>query len=139
MRLIKRLLNPQQAHAAIQDAWHWAKPHLIAGAEMEITVKRATRTMAQNSRLWAMLTDISRQVDWHGQKLHQDEWKDVFTAALKRQKVVPGIDGGFVVIGARTSKMTKTEMSELQELMAAFGAEHQVHFGFEEEEWINQG
>ena len=139
MRLIKRLINPQQAHAAIQDAWHWAKPHLIAGAEMEITVKRATRTMAQNSRLWAMLTDISRQVDWHGQKLHQDEWKDVFTAALKRQKVVPGIDGGFVVIGARTSKMTKTEMSELQELMAAFGAEHQVHFGFEEEEWINQG
>ena len=139
MRLIKRLINPQQAHAAIQDAWHWAKPHLIAGAEMEITVKRATRTMAQNSRLWAMLTDISRQVDWHGQKLHQDEWKDVFTAALKRQKVVPGIDGGFVVIGARTSKMTKTEMSELQELMAAFGAEHKVHFGFEEEEWINQG
>ena len=139
MRLIKRLLNPQQAHAAIQDAWNWAKPHLIAGAEMEITVKRATRTMAQNSRLWAMLTDISRQVDWHGQKLHQDEWKDVFTAALKRQKVVPGIDGGFVVIGARTSKMTKAEMSELQELMAAFGAEHQVNFGFEEEEWINQG
>lgn len=139
MRLIKRLISPQQAHGAIQDAWKWAKPHLIAGAEMEITVKRATRTMAQNSRLWAMLTDISRQVDWHGQKLHQDEWKDVFTAALKRQKVVPGIDGGFVVIGARTSKMTKTEMSELQELMAAFGAEHKVHFGFEEEEWINQG
>lgn len=139
MRLIKRLLNPQQGHAAIMDAWQWAKPHLIAGVEMEITVKRATRTMAQNSRLWAMLTDISRQVDWHGQKLHQDEWKDVFTAALKRQKVVPGIDGGFVVIGARTSKMTKTEMSELQELMAAFGAEHKVHFGFEEEEWINQG
>ena len=139
MRLIKRLLNPQQAHAAIMDAWNWAKPHLIAGAEMEITVKRATRTMAQNSRLWAMLTDISRQVDWHGQKLTPEEFKHVFTAALSRQKVVPGIDGGFVVLGKSTSSMTKSEMSELQELMAAFGAEHQVNFGFEEEEWINQG
>ena len=139
MRLIKRLLNPQQAHAAIMDAWNWAKPHLIAGAEMEITVKLATRTMAQNSRLWAMLTDISRQVDWHGQKLTPEEFKHVFTAALSRQKVVPGIDGGFVVLGKSTSNMTKSEMSELQELMAAFGAEHQVNFGFEEEEWINQG
>ena len=51
---------------------------------------------------WAMLTDISNQVDWYGQKLTPEEWKEVFTAAMKKQKVVPGIDGGFVVCGSST-------------------------------------
>ena len=93
-----------------------------------VEIKPRTRTIAQNSRMWAMLTDISRQVDWYGQKLTPDEWKDVFTAALKRQNVVHGVDGGFVVIGARTSKMTIREMGDLMELMSAFGAERGVQF-----------
>jgi hypothetical protein len=78
--------------------------------------------------MWATLTDVSNQVDWHGNKLTPDEWKDVFTAALKSQKVVPGIDGGFVVIGARTSQMTIAEMSEVIELATAFGAQNGVEF-----------
>ena len=91
-----------------------------------VEVKQPTRSLQQNARLWAMLTDISRDVDWYGQHLTQDEWKDVLTAALKKQKVVPGIDGGFVVIGARTSKMTKAELSELMDLADAFGTERGV-------------
>jgi hypothetical protein len=75
-----------------------------------------------------MLSDISNQVDWYGQKLTPENWKDVFTAALRRSKVVPGIDGGFVVIGAHTSTMTIREMAELIELMQAFAAEHGVKF-----------
>lgn len=75
-----------------------------------------------------MLRDVSQQVIWHGQKLADSEWKDVFTAALKRQKVVPGIDGGFVVLGTSTKIMTIAEMSELMELMEAFGAENNVRF-----------
>ena len=73
-----------------------------------------------------MLADISAQVDWYGQRLTSDEWKDVFSASLKRQNVVPGLDGGFVVCGQRTSKMTKGEMSDLVELMNAFCAERGV-------------
>ena len=51
------------------------------------------RTLDQNSRLWAMLTELSRQVEWYGQRLRPEEWKDVMTAALKKQRAVPGIDG----------------------------------------------
>jgi NinB protein len=87
-----------------------------------------TRSWQQNKRLWAMLTDVSRQVDWHGQRLTKEEWKDVFTAALKRQKVVPGIDGGFVVLGSSTSRMTVAEMGDLMTLMEAFGAQQGVKF-----------
>lgn len=99
----------------------------------EVRVKpHDRRTGEQNALLWAMLTDVSRQVDWYGQRLSKEEWKSVFTAALKRQKVVPGLDGGFVVLGTSTSKMTKAEFSDLVELMRAFGAEHGVR-------WIGEG
>lgn len=84
------------------------------------------RTLDQNSKLWAMLGDVSRQVDWYGRHLSPWAWKDIFTAALKKQDVVPGIDGGFVVLGEHTSRMTKAQMSELLELMMAFGANHKV-------------
>lgn len=92
-----------------------------------VEVKQKTRSVPQNSRMWAILSDISKQVEWHGRKLSEEEWKIVFTAALKRQTAVPNIDGtGFVVLGYQTKKMTTDEMNELQELMSAFAVEHNV-------------
>lgn len=94
----------------------------------KITIEeyKETRRLLQNDKMWCMLTDISEQVVWYSQKLTPAEWKDVFTAAMKKLKVVPGIDGGFVVIGGHTSKMTVAEMSEMIEFMYAFGAQHNV-------------
>ena len=89
---------------------------------------KALRNLEQNKKLWAMLNDISEQVIWHGQKLSKENWKDVFTASLKQQKVVPGLDDNFVVLGTRTSKMTIAEMAELTELMMAFGIQNNVKF-----------
>jgi hypothetical protein len=111
-----------------KSIWPQLKSALIAGHKMVLEVKPSTRSLDQNARLWAMLTDISRQVDWYGRKLTPEEWKHVFTASLKKQDVVPGIDGGFVVLGLSTSKMTKAEMCDLMELMEAFGAEQGVRF-----------
>ena len=99
-----------------------------APAGMMVVVQEKTRTLDQNALLWPLLTAVSRQVVWHGTKLSPDEWKDVFTAALKKQKVVPGIDGGFVVCAQRTSLMPKSEFSDLIELIYAFGAEQGVDF-----------
>lgn len=94
-----------------------------------IEVKPLTRTLEQNAKLWAMLTDISQQVNWHGQKLKQEDWKHVFSSALNQQRVVPNLDNnGFVVLGQSTSKMTVAEMTEMIELMQAFGAENEVNF-----------
>lgn len=94
-----------------------------------VTIQEPTRTLEQNSRLWAMLADVSAQVVWHGRKLTNEEWKIVFSAALTKQEVIPGIDGGFVAMGQSTSKMTKKELSDLMELIAAFGAQNDVKFG----------
>jgi len=95
---------------------------------MVVTVAEPTRNLEQNARLWASLSEVSKQVDWYGQHLTPEEWKDVFSAVLNRQKVVPGIEGGFVVCGQRTSKMSKREFSELLEVIYAFGAEKGVVF-----------
>lgn len=89
-------------------------------------VGRPRRTSDQNDKLWPMLRDISRQVEWYGNWLTEEEWKDVMTAALKKQRAVPGIDGGFVVLGAHTSKMSKADLSDLIELLYAFGNDHGV-------------
>jgi len=93
-----------------------------------VEVKPKTRTIEQNRRMWAMLGDVSNQVEWYGKKLTAENWKDIFSASLKKQDVVPAIDGGFVVLGQSTSKMTIKEMTDLQELMAAFGVEHGVEW-----------
>jgi len=123
------LFEPTQAHKVLtQQIWPLIKASIIAGHRMMIEVKQETRSLEQNSRLWTMLTDLSKQVNWYGRKLTPEEWKHVMTAALTKQDVVPGIDGGFVVLGKSTSKMTKGEMSELQTLIEAFGAQQGVRF-----------
>lgn len=95
-----------------------------------LTFKASKRTLPQNDRFWAMLTDVATQIDWHGVKLTPDDWKLVFMDALNREvRMVPNIDGtGFVNIGTRSSDLSKDEMSDLMELIAAFGASHGVRF-----------
>jgi hypothetical protein len=80
--------------------------------------------------MWAMLTDVATQLPWHGEKLTTDEWKLLFLDALKREiRAVPSIDGkGVVNIGRSSSDLSKAEMSDLLELIAAFGANHDVVF-----------
>ena len=134
-RMTIRLYSPAQAHQEMSKAWELVKAMLISGHRMVLEVRPETRSLEQNRLLWATLTDISDQVDWYGQKLTPEDWKEVFTAAMKKQKVVPGIDGGFVVCGSSTRKMTKPEMAEMQELMMAFGVEHGVEFN-DAKQWI---
>jgi sulfite reductase beta subunit-like hemoprotein len=92
-----------------------------------VTVAEPTRTLEQNARMWALLTDISEQVEWYGKRLTPEDWKHVFTASLRKLTVVPNLDGtGFVALGLSTSRMSKRELGDLMELIAAFGSERGV-------------
>lgn len=104
-----------------------------AGSVVEITPPG--RTLPQNARLHAMITDVARQVAWpegSGIKRTVEAWKDIFTAALRSANhgldVVPGLNGGFVLLGMHTSRMTKAELGDLMTLIEAFGAERGVVF-----------
>lgn len=95
-----------------------------------IEFRQNKRTLEQNARLWAMLTDVATQLPWHGVKLSADDWKLIFLDALSKElRIVPNLDGdGFVNLGRSSSKLTKAEMSDLMELIAAFGAKHDIKF-----------
>lgn len=111
-----------QAHAIVARA--------PGGSVVE--VHPPVRTMPQNKRLHAMITDVSRQVEWAGAKRNVEAWKDIFTAALRSANhgldVVPGINGGFVLLGMHTSRMSVAEAGDLMTLVEAFGVEHGVKF-----------
>lgn len=98
-----------------------------------IEFKRSNRTTPQNDRMWAMLTIISEALPWHGVKLTPDDWKLIFMDALNREmRIVPNIDGtGFVNLGTRTSKLTKSEHSDLTMIIEQFAARHGVELGEE--------
>lgn len=95
-----------------------------------VEFKAAKRTLDQNSKMWAMLTDVAQQVKWHGVTLRPDDWKLIFLDALKRElRMVPNLDGtGFVNLGRSSSDLTKDEMAQLLELITAWGAQHGVMF-----------
>jgi hypothetical protein len=115
------------ANDQVRDrAAHWCRRAPV-GTRVEYKAPR--RSLPQNSLLWSRLSEVASQVEWYGQKLSAEDWKDMFTASLRRTRVVPGIDPGtFVPLGMRTSDMSSEEMTNLLELIAAFGAERGVEF-----------
>jgi hypothetical protein len=110
-----------------QKAAHWVGK-LPPGTRVEF--KAPKRSLPQNDRMWAMLTDLAAQVKWHGLALTPDDWKLIFLDALKREvRMVPNLDGnGFVSLGRSSSDLSKAEMTDLIDLISAFGANHGVVF-----------
>ena len=101
-----------------------------APAGTRVEFKAPKRSTDQNAKMWACLTDIARQVQWHGIKLTADDWKLVFLDALKREvRMVPNLDGnGFVSLGRSSSDLSKQEMADLITLILMFGDKHGVTF-----------
>ena len=129
------ILRGDHARDAMATAWRDASAILAEGKAVKVTVSelKATRSLDQNALMWSVLTDIARQVQWpvDGQMrlLDPEDWKEILSAGLtKHQRVAQGIEGGFVMLGKRTSKMTIDEMGDLITLCHAFGAERGVRW-----------
>jgi hypothetical protein len=98
-----------------------------------MTTGDVIRSNEANKKMWAMLRDISRQVDWPVdgliQKVDEESWKHIFSAGLrKHQRVAAGIEGGFVILGQHTSQFSRREMADLITIMFAFGDERSVRW-----------
>ena len=97
-----------------------------------VTVKEPTRNLDQNALMWVLLDAFSKQLQWpvNGSmvKLEPDEWKDILSAAYRQesQRVAMGLSGGMVMLGFRTSKMTKREFAEFIEFIHATAADRGV-------------
>lgn len=105
--------------------WIWKAP---AGTRVEF--KASKRSLPQNDRMWAMLTDVAEQVTHCGNRYTPDQWKVLFLHACGREvQFLPGLDGKtFLPWGQSSSDLSKAEMSELIEFIFAWGAENGVTF-----------
>ena len=106
-----------------------------APKDTRIEFRGPKRTIDQNARLCACLTDIATQRTHHGLKLSPGDWKILFMDALGREtRMVPNLDNnGFVPLGYRSSELSIQEMADMLELMNAFAAQKGVVFHWESE------
>ncbi|EKN3946558.1 recombination protein NinB [Yersinia enterocolitica] len=113
---------------------------------IEVLIQEKKRSNDQNRKMWPLLHDLSKQVLWFGEKYDEADWKDLITAMVAKaknqdQRTAPGIGGGVVMFGQRTSKMLVSEMVEVIEAIYWFGTEQGVIFSDAsklEIEWANR-
>lgn len=126
------LHNQQQAAQIFARLAAWAKPRLMAGHRLRLSVGEEKRNTAQNAKLHALIGEIAAQKEWAGQRWDAETWKRLLTAAWMRANgervlVVPALDGaGVDVVFRPTSRLTKAECSDLLEFVQAWAAQHGV-------------
>ena len=95
-------------------------------------VEEPKRTIDQNSRLWAMLSDVAMSKPM-GRMHTPEEWKCIFMSACGWEVAfLPGLDGRFLPYGYRSSKLTKKQMTDLQDFIQAWGDENGVRWSQQE-------
>lgn len=127
-----RALVTLNSHAARERFCNWI---MRAPLGWVAEIREPRRTGPQNDLLWGVLSDIAAQKRWHGVKLEPADWKLIFMAALnKEMRIVPNLDGtGFVNLGQSSSKLTKSEFSDLLEIVLAWAAREGVVLHDQEE------
>src|SRR4249919_2832573 len=93
-------------------------------------VREPRRTNEQNDLMWSLVTEVS-QAKPMGRENTPQVWKSVFMDALPGEGFkalwVPSLDGdGVVNTGHRSSKLSKSQMSDLIESIYAFMAENEI-------------
>lgn len=99
-----------------------------APTDAVVTVKEAKRSNDQNSKLWAMLSDISRAKP-EGRCHTPEVWKALFMHACGHAvRFEHGLDGQPFPVGFRSSRLTKAQMSDLIEFLYEYGSRHGVQW-----------
>ena len=134
------------ANNILKSVYEAARERFKSGVVV-ITLSDETRTIEQNEKLWPMLTDLSKQVNYYGKLRSTAAWKDIATVMLQGENVemVPDYDNTtMIAIGLSTSGMGKKKFSDLIECLYVIGSRYGVKwsekskFIFNEYDVINQ-
>lgn len=95
-----------------------------------LTFMGVKRTLPQNDKMWALLTEVSEQATHCGRRYSPDQWKVLMMHACGQEvQFIPSLDEKtFIPWGQRSSKLSKSEMSDLIEFIISWGLEHGVAF-----------
>lgn len=139
-RITVQMWETGQAHRALNHVWlECIKPMLVAQHRMILEVKPMKRSLPQNNRLHSLLTELSVQADWCGQKLPMEVWKRLCMAAWMREEnkkplLIPALDGhGFDIIYEKTSRLSVEDCSKFMLWVEAFAAEKGIVLGVDME------
>ena len=115
------LHNRQQAWAAIKaQVFPFLAAVLQAGGRWVLTIKRMTRTTAQNRRYWGkgVLSQIAEQAVINGKQYSAEVWHEQFKRQFIGVEELP--DGS--VRGKSSAKLTTAQFSEFCAQVEAFAA-----------------
>lgn len=116
------ILSSQWARGKAKELIDRAPPNAI------LNIKEAKRTVDQNSRFWAMLSDVSRAKP-QGRRMTPERWKAAFMQSFGHQvQFETDLEGRPFPVGHASSKLSKAEMSELMEFISAWGTENGVEW-----------
>lgn len=97
-------------------------------------IEQPKRTLDQNNKMWAMLTDISMQ-HMLGRKYTPEQWKCVFMNACGWEvQFLEGLDNTPFPAGFRSSQLSKKQMIDLIEFIQAEGDRNGIRWSDEAKE-----
>jgi hypothetical protein len=133
---MSRALLTLDSTAKREQAIDWIRK---AKTGSRVEFKGPARSLDQNSRFWAMLTDCAVQGRINDRRFNTEQWKLMFMHAYAEErgieiKYLPALNrAGMVSCGRSSSDLSVQEMSELMDYIAAWGAENGIKFHDQEE------
>ena len=98
----------------------------LAPVDGIVKISDAKRTQEQNDKMWAMISDVSRAKP-EGRRHTPEVWKALFMHACGHAvQFEQGLDGQPFPVGFRSSRLNKSQMSDLIEFIYSYGAQHGV-------------
>ena len=98
-----------------------------------VKIQPMTRSLEQNSKLHALLSDISKQCEFNGEKRDIDTWKMIMVSAHKiatggKAEMVIGLEGEVINLRESTAQMSVQRLASLIEYITSWGVQNGVRF-----------
>ena len=99
-----------------------------APADAVVKISAPKRTLDQNAKMWAMISDVSRAKP-EGRMHTPEVWKCLFMSACGHSvRFEMGLDNKPFPIGFSSSRLSKSEMADLITVIYEYGDRHGVRW-----------
>ncbi|EBS4545461.1 NinB protein [Salmonella enterica subsp. enterica serovar Newport] len=103
-----------------------------------VTIQERNRSIRQNARLHAMLSEISKKATYHGKARNIEFWKGLFVsgwqiATNQHPEIISGLEGELINIRESTATLSVKKISEIMDYIEAYCAMNSIHLS----EWRN--
>lgn len=120
---MKSFVLPVGMHSLLQHLEAYGDRKAI----VEVRPYGRSRSLEQNARYWAILTDIAEQVKPNGQEYSPETFHEYFKAKFLGKDTLI-IDGDPVLVQRTTTKLKVMEFMDYMTQVEAWAVDHGVHF-----------